>query len=426
MLIISYAIYVLGILHIFRFNTLNIIVVWITFTSIIIFLFRNDKFEIRKHLRIFLFEELIFFTTLVIWSFVRAHQPDIHDLEKFMDYGFINSILRSEYFPPKDMWLTPFSINYYYFGHLYTGVITKLSSIPSFISFNLMISTIFAFTFTLSFSIGINLIQRIKNFSLKTTVILSILFAYVISLGGNLQTIYSLFKTYDPESPLPFWKLTLSPFSFPNAYWYPNATRFIYHTIHEFPSYSFVVADLHGHVLDIPVVITLISLALILFLEKRIRIAIILLLSFLISIAYMTNAWDGLIYIGLFINIIFSIEILRNNNPSTIKKILHSIVKSFKYIFIIGALFFILTFVFSQNFVPFASEIGLNCAPEFLLKIEKVGPFLFERGQCQHSPIWQLGILYGFFIFILIGFFIFIKNKKKKPTDYFIAITHLL
>ena len=86
-------------------------------------------------------------------SYVRSNLPDIHGLEKFMDFGILNSILRADYFPPKDMWYTPSPINYYYFGHLITAVITKLTFIPSFITYNLMIATLFAFTFTAGLSI---------------------------------------------------------------------------------------------------------------------------------------------------------------------------------------------------------------------------------------------------------------------------------
>lgn len=419
---VSYLIYALGTFHLLKFTTLNILIVWFLCASVSLLFVRKDSVNFKKYLKIFLFEEVVFLIALITWSFVRAHQPDIHDLEKFMDYGFINSILRSEYFPPKDMWLTPLSINYYYFGHLFTAVITKISHIPSFITFNLMIATIFAFTFSLSFSIGINLIQQIKKISLKKTFIFGFLFAYILSLSGNLQTIYSLFKNYNGETPVPFWDLPLSLFTFPNAYWYPNATRFIYHTIHEFPSYSFVVADLHGHVLDIPIVITLIALAFLMFLENKVKISLIILTTFFISIAYMTNAWDGLIYIGLFINILVVLELINNKNKIFFKRFISSLLNSIKYIPIIGVLFFAFTFVFSQNFAPFASEIGINCAPKLLLDMKSFGPFLFEAGQCQHSPWWQLGILYGFFVFMLIGFVIFLRNKKIIPTDIFIGL----
>ncbi|MEK6883090.1 MAG: DUF2298 domain-containing protein, partial [Nanoarchaeota archaeon] len=276
-LFVSYSIYVLGSFHLLKFTPQNIIVVWILLVVAQLFFFRMQKSELRKLINIFLIEEVLFFASLLFWSYIKGFNPDIHDLEKYMDFGFINSILRSEYFPARDMWLTPFSINYYYFGHLYTAVATKLSQIPSFITFNLMLATIFAFTFTMSFSIGINFIQKINNFSLKKTYLFGLIFGYIVSLSGNLQTVYSFFKSYNAENPVPFWDMALSISPFPNSYWYPNATRFIYHTIHEFPLYSFVVADLHGHVLSIPIVISLIALSYVFLIENKIRYSLVLL-----------------------------------------------------------------------------------------------------------------------------------------------------
>ena len=50
-------------------------------------------------------------------------------------------------------------------------------------------------------------------------------------------------------------------------YWFPNATRYIGYnpdtadkTIHEFPSYSFVLGDLHAHVINIMFVLTVVAL----------------------------------------------------------------------------------------------------------------------------------------------------------------------
>src|SRR4029077_12774646 len=133
------------------------------------------------------------------------------------------------------------------------------------------------------------------------------------------------FKPYDVDKPVPVWPLPFLPMGFPNSYWYPNATRFIYHTIHEFPIYSWVVADLHGHVLDIPFVLLIISLLLSIFIctdpssdnketDRYIRRftayfvikpQFILLIGFLLAIMYMTNAWDGAIYLLLSIFVFF-------------------------------------------------------------------------------------------------------------------------
>ena len=107
--------------------------------------------------------------------------------------------------------------NYYYFGHLFTAIVTKLSHIPSYITFNLMLSTIFAFTFTMSFSIGINLVQNIKKYSIKKSFIIGIIFAYIVTFSGNLQTIYAFFANHTSDLPKPFWELGLALSTFPNS-----------------------------------------------------------------------------------------------------------------------------------------------------------------------------------------------------------------
>ena len=52
-------------------------------------------------------------------------------------------------------------------------------------------------------------------------------------------------------------------------YWFPDATRYIGYnpetndkTIHEFPSYSFVLGDLHAHVVNIIFVLTVLAILL--------------------------------------------------------------------------------------------------------------------------------------------------------------------
>ena len=158
-IIISYIVFILGILHIALFSNPTIFsVIFISIVFNLFFFKKGFLLNLKQNWIIFLLEEVIFFIGILFLSYVRSHAPDIHGLEKFMDFGFVNSILRADYFPPKDMWFTPFSINYYYFGHLMTAVLTKISMISSSITYNLMLSSLFAFTFTCSFSIGANLI----------------------------------------------------------------------------------------------------------------------------------------------------------------------------------------------------------------------------------------------------------------------------
>ncbi|HZE87164.1 MAG TPA: DUF2298 domain-containing protein [Methylomirabilota bacterium] len=444
----SYAIFLLGLFHIVPFSIGGSYGIFLIVAAIFLFLLRKTKpFSIiKKHWFTFATEEIIFLAALFFWAYIHSFAPDIHGLEKYMDFGFINSILRADYFPPKDMWFTPFFINYYYFGHLMTAVLTKLSNLPSNVTFNLMLSSIFAFCFTETFSLGANLYsflgEKVKLSTIKRSAA-GLLTALLVTLGGNLHILYAFFKAYPNENPVPIWQLPFLPFSFPNNYWYPNATRFIYHTIHEFPIYSWTVADLHGHVLDIPFVLLTIAVSLSFFIEKleekntkkdsgkarmtslwgeikrlqNLKYAHLLVLSFLLAIMYMTNAWDGAIYFLLIALILLYLAV---EKKISYKKTLLSFA-----IVLLG--FIIFSYPYNSNFKPFVSGIGVLCIPDFLVAKQKIGPFLFEANHCQHSLWWELLILYGFFYFFVISFLIFtFRVKKLLATDQFVLLLIIL
>ena len=408
-LFVTYVVFLAGTLKIAPFGYPTIILTLFLVGFISIFLVKEKltkKDLLEMPWRIFVLEEIIFLFCLLFWSFIRAHEPSIHGLEKYMDFGFVNSILRTEYFPAKDSWLAPFSLNYYYFGHVVTAVLTKLSGINTSISYNLTIATLFAFTFIGAFSIGVNLIAQFKSQNSKVKIIGGLLAGFLVTLAGNLHTIYAFFAPYIGESPVPFWTLLLD-FNLAN-YWYPNATRFIPLTIHEFPVYSFVVSDLHGHVLSIPIVLTIVAILLTILVSKSLNITKIVLLSFLLATAYMTNAWDGLIYFLLVFAVVFFF-MFKNRRPNYI---LHTTY----YILLLLAGFLLFALPFSLFFKPFVSGIGINCAPEFLTKIEKLGPFLFEPDHCQRSALYQLITLHGFWYFWAISFIVLLWKKLKAKS----------
>jgi len=413
-IILSYFVFIFSLLHIIPFTQSNTFLI-LTGIALLNFFFarfkKNFILPIKKNLKIFIFEELIFICTFFFWSFIRAHLPDIHGLEKYMDYGFVNSILKAEYFPPKDIWYTPFNINYYYFGHLVTAVLTKLSGISSNITFNLMLASIFALIFSSGFSIGLNIIhfssdKKNKIYSFAG-IICGIFSAVFIALSSNLQTIYSLFKPYPSENPVPFWNLPFSLTTFPNSYWYPNATRFIYHTIHEFPFYTILVSDLHGHLLDTPFVLLGIAFIISVFVKAKnstLGKTWLVFGGFILSVMYMTNAWDGIIYLALFLLTIAYLFIKRGSLNSSNFAI---------YVLILIFSFFIFSLPFNFFFKPFVSGIGIVCPPNFLINLGAIGPFLFEPNHCQRSPLWQLLILYGFFIFWVVSFLILTYKRKR-------------
>ena len=408
-LFISYSTFFLATTKIAPFTKPTIIIV--LFISILINLLLIRKLQIikiiKENWKIFIFEELLFILCFVFWTFIKSHEPSIQTLEKFMDFGFINSTLRANFLPAQDMWLAGFSINYYYFGHFIAAFLTKLSGIPSYVTYNLMLITIFSYTITLTFSIAITLFSKYAVLKIKE-ILSAILTAALVAFSGNLHALYSFFTQYQQKEMLPITNLSFSPLTFPNNYWYPNATRFIPFTIHEFPLYSFVVSDLHGHVSDIPFILFGIAIVLEIFLAKKIKLFNLLILSLALSVMYMTNTWDALIYCMLAILIIFIKYFY------ALIDITKTIQKSLSPIIIVLLFTILFSMPFSISFKPFVSGIGIMCAPDFLLKIGEIGPFLFEANHCQRSPLWQLSVLYGFFYFLVTIFIIyFIKTWKK-------------
>ena len=448
-LVLSYLVFIGGYLKIvpFTFPAVLGILVILAGLNYLVFRKRSLKFN-KQDLRFFIIEELLFLAVLVFWSYVRAHQPAIEGLEKLMDYGFVRTMLASGTFPPQDMWLATivkpeigevipenisgFYINYYYFGQLVAAVLTRLSMLPSAVTYNLLIATLASFTFVCSFSLGINLFYiKIRSCSLKQLLVVGILSGLLVTFAGNLHTIYAFTEGYPLGDTLPLapWQLTWD-FN-PDNYWYPNATRFIPFTIHEFPAYSFIVSDLHGHVNNIPfVMLILASLLRILQIRPHRVWAWAGGFGFLLAVFYMTNAWDLLIYGALTVATLFIISL---------KKI-----KSFLVAVLILAIsFMVFSHPFRTNFRPISSSLGINCGYEAASVFIKgkafnnaentrqisFGPFTAEAGKCQISKPWMHMILWGFFYFGVLGYLRFIlrfKDLMKSPVDKFMLLIIVL
>ncbi len=119
-----------------------------------------------------------------------------------MDYAYLNAILRSINFPPHDPWFSGYTMNYYYFGQYLVALITKLSGIPSNISYNLAIPTFFAFSSTTIFSFSSNfsyLYKKSKGLNIdwfKTPVISGILGVFFVLIFGNFDSIIQIYNMF--------------------------------------------------------------------------------------------------------------------------------------------------------------------------------------------------------------------------------------
>ena len=100
-------------------------------------------------------EELALLIVFCLMCYFKGFLPMINGengQEKFMDYGFIMSMLRDGKLPANDMWLSGHSINYYYFGQFMWALVIKCSFIKPAVAYNLALCSATALPFAMTFS----------------------------------------------------------------------------------------------------------------------------------------------------------------------------------------------------------------------------------------------------------------------------------
>ncbi len=233
-----------------------------------------------EHRRFVLVTELLFAVLFIAWAAVRATQPQIVTAggEKWMEIAFLNAVLRSPTLPPHDPWLSGFAISYYYLGYLLLGMVTQVTAIPATIAFNLGNAAWFALAGIMAYSIVYDLTNGAR--------VIKALFAPLLLLvtgnaNGLLQVIHGLGLL-----PAGFWRwLDLKSLTAPPAdtgwmtasrfdWWQASRVLHDYapigtaqnpisqEVIDEFPAFSFILGDMHPHLLALPFVLLVIALAL--------------------------------------------------------------------------------------------------------------------------------------------------------------------
>ena len=208
-------------------------------------------------------EEILFFAVFLLWTYLAGFHPAAHGTEKFMDYGFMEAMMRSKTLPAADIWYSQGKINYYYGGQYFAVFLTKVSGTQVELTYNLMRTFVAAFAFVLPFSLVRQMTEdiqdkKISGWKKRLPSVTGFIAGLAVSVAGNMH-----YVVYAQIIPL-IQKLKGEEVS---GYWFPDATRYIGFnpdvpdkTIHEFPCYSFVLGDLHAHVVNIMFVLLLLGL----------------------------------------------------------------------------------------------------------------------------------------------------------------------
>ena len=284
LLVGSYALWVLGLAHIVPNSQAGII-------GILAVIELASGYVTKRHWReilAFLYEqrhlliagEAIFLGFFFLWLTVVLGAPAINHTEKPMDFLFINAILQTSYFPPEDPWLAGHSISYYYFGHITIAFLTKLTAIPSNVSYNLAVALFPALVAVGAFSLVYNMV-RLSGATVKKAALFALaaplLLCLVAHLEGVLEFVHA--RGWGSEG---FWQWvsikglggnpTADAGLFPDDHWWWwRGTRVIDtladgvsldYTITEFPFFSFLLGDLHAHMLALPFLIIVVAMGL--------------------------------------------------------------------------------------------------------------------------------------------------------------------
>ncbi|HTX79440.1 MAG TPA: DUF2298 domain-containing protein [Longilinea sp.] len=254
---------------------------------------------LKAHWKTVVVVEALFLVAFGCWALVRASNPNISGTEKPMELAFINAILKSPSFPPSDPWLSGYSISYYYFGYVMIAMLCRITGVYSGVGFNLAAALWYSLTALGAYGIVYNLIalwkgshSGQKNSSGKAVPglfggLLGPFFILIVSnIEGFLEMLSAggLFWSRAADGTLqsPFWswlgilEINQSPPQpmvwMPTRYnWWWRASRVVSdytasgswkEIIDEFPVFSYLLADLHPHVLDMPFVMLAISFAL--------------------------------------------------------------------------------------------------------------------------------------------------------------------
>ena len=251
---------------------------------------------LQRQRRLILTTEALFLVAFVAMSLLRAYNPEIAATEKPMEFGFINGILGSRTFPPRDPWLSGYAISYYHFGYVIVAMLTRLSGLASDVTFNLTVAMLFALAANAAFSLTYDMVAayRARHGSLegalgtpseaalgtRAAARTGILAALLVVAVGNLEGVFELIRArgwgsealwrwldvrnLEATPPSPTWYPT-------DGWWWWRASRVIHdrlpdggynEVISEFPFFSYLLGDVHPHVLALPFVMLVLALAL--------------------------------------------------------------------------------------------------------------------------------------------------------------------
>ncbi len=264
--------------------------------------------------------EALFLGVFAAWAIFRSFDPSIDHTEQPMDLMFLNASMRTETGTPEDLWLSGQPVSYYYFGYWTMGALAQLAGVTSAVAYNLAMALVPALAALGVAGVAYNLV-RAESGRLPAALAGGGVAALLVVFAGNLAGVFEFMHANAVGSER-FWNwIAIDGLGWPiesttqswrpeENWWWFRATRVINtftetgggidYTIQEFPFFSFMLGDLHPHVMSLPLVALFLGAALNFYLTpypglfwNHWRSALeILVLGLLLGALAFTNTWD--------------------------------------------------------------------------------------------------------------------------------------
>ena len=288
-LLVSYLFWVLGLAHIPTVQPIAIALVLLMAALSAYIAYRNfDDLRdfIKREWRTIVIAEAIFLVFFIGWTLFRSYDPFINHTEQPMDLALLSASINSQVGHPEDPWLRGEPISYYYFGYWMMGALSQISAIQSHISYNLAMALIPAMSAMGIFGIVFNMVRMDiarmdkarRNLAIIAGIAAALFLVVVSNLEGVLefmrlnsmgsQGFYDWIRINDLPGPIVTPPQSWTP---PDFWWWFHASRvintfdgvhFIDNTIQEFPFFSFLLGDMHPHVMSIPFIALFVGIVL--------------------------------------------------------------------------------------------------------------------------------------------------------------------
>jgi YYY domain-containing protein len=322
--------------------------------------------------------ELLFWGVFLFFLVIRAFNPEVFWGEKPMDFAFLNALTRATSLPPPEPWFAGSPLQYNYFGHYIAAALGKAMHIEPAITFNLAISLFGALTAAAAFAAGSAITGRWGT---------GLLAACLLTLAGNLAGVREA--------------LSRRNFNF-DYFW--ATSRVVKDTINEFPLWSFLFADLHAHVMVMPLTLTFIALV-VLWVRARVMSAdderprvsgpaLFILLCLVLGAIMVTNTWSTPAYVLLLPFLVGTLWLTEGVYHGVLRFIGGFVVRVFGLTAVVAAGAYGLFWPFWENFAPPERNYG------------------WERGVL--APPYDFVTIFGLSLFAVVPFALALWGRNLR------------